>query len=229
VWRALKDNQSYTGWLAESARGVTSPLPGARLPPAGWNQMLRLPPWMTANGKHLVAEALSRVAADAEPLADSRTQHLALENIRAAGRVARLIGQLTGAVGVQTAVPFLDDRVVETCLSVLPHERSSPWTFKPLLRAALRNVVPPGIVRRSTKNDMSADVHAGLRGQRARLAALCDDLLLAKLGLVDAEALRLACLAPPPPGPALPIMVMTFNCETWLRGITSIHSRSGYT
>lgn len=220
TWQALRDNESYRDWLARSARQVASSLPGARQPPASWNHLLRLPPWLTADGTRLVADALSRAAVDAEPLADSRSEHLALEQIRASGRVARLIGQLTAAQGVRTAAPFLDDRVVEACLSVLPHERSTPWSFKPLLTAALRDVVPAGLVRRSTKNDMSEDVHSGLRAQRPRLAELCDDLLLAKLGLVDAEALRLAVLGPPPPGPTLPIMIMTFNCETWLRGAT---------
>ncbi|WP_329787357.1 asparagine synthase-related protein [Lentzea sp. DG1S-22] len=226
TWQALRDRQSYRDWLAQGARQVASPLPGARLPPASWNHPLRLPTWLTEAGTRLVVDALDRAAVDAEPLAENRSEHLALEQIRASGRVARLIGQLTATQGVRTAAPFLDDRVVEACLSVLPHERSTPWAFKPLLTAALRDVVPAGIVRRSTKNDMSEDVHSGLRAQRSRLAALCDDLLLADLGLVDAEALRLAVLGPPPPGPALPIMVMTFNCETWLRGASAVAMRS---
>ncbi|MBB4965417.1 asparagine synthase [Saccharothrix violaceirubra] len=227
TWHALRDNQSYRDWLERSAREITSPLPGGRLPPASWNHPLRLSPWLTQDGVHLVSEALGTAAVGAEPLAEDRSGHLALEQIRASGRVARLIGQLTATQGVRTVTPFLDDRVVEACLSVLPHERSTPWAFKPLLTAALRDVVPADIVRRSTKNDMSEDVHAGLRAQRSRIAALCDDLLLARLGLVDAEALRLAVLGPPPPGPALPIMVMTFNCEMWLRGATSLSTRSG--
>jgi asparagine synthase (glutamine-hydrolysing) len=228
VWQAVADNRSYSRWLLDSAAGVSAagPQVGARLPPPSWHHRLWLAPWATAAARESVVRAVVEAAHLARPLSPDRSQHMALEGIRAAGRVSRLMDQLTGREGVGTAVPFLDDRVVETALSVQPHLRAGPWAFKPLITSALRDVVPHGLVQRSTKNDMAEDVHAGLRAQRGRLARWCDDLVLAELGVVDADVLRRACLAPPPPGQVLPALAMTFNLESWLRTVSTTRSHA---
>ncbi|XVS62686.1 asparagine synthase-related protein [Actinosynnema sp. CA-299493] len=228
VWQAVADNRSYPRWLLDNAAGVSAAgsQAGARLPPPSWHHRLWLAPWTTAAARDSVVRAVVEAADLARPLSPDRSQHMALEGIRAAGRVSRLMGQLTGHEGVGTAVPFLDDRVVETALSVQPHLRAGPWAFKPLLTSALRDVVPHGLVQRSTKNDMAEDVHAGLRAQRGRLARWCDDLVLAELGVVDADVLRRACLAPPPPGQVLPALAMTFNLESWLRTVSTTRSHA---
>ncbi|MCL3994648.1 asparagine synthase-related protein [Streptomyces lavenduligriseus] len=227
TWQLVGDRRSYGAWLAHSARHLRSPMPGQwRVPPPLWHQALRLPPWITARAAQAVADALADAARQARPLAETRTQHLALENIRTSGRIARLVDQLTAEAGVHTATPYLDDRVVEICLATRPEERSSPWEFKPLLREALARTVPHGMLQRSTKNDMAEDVHAGLRGQRRRLAALCEDSRLARMGLIDAGELRQACLAPQRPGPLPAALILTLNCESWLRGRVSPTPRS---
>ncbi|MFB9928442.1 asparagine synthase-related protein [Amycolatopsis halotolerans] len=220
LWGVVGDRGSYGDWLAGCARNLASPLSGPHPPPPTWNQRLRLPGWVTEEGRRVVAGALS-AAADAEPLARTRSQHQSLENIGLSGRVARLIGQVAGRGGVAMASPFLDDRVIESCLAVRPDDRSSPWDFKPLLTESLSGTVPAELMQRSTKNDMSENVHAGFRKQRRRITELCEDPVLAEFGLVDANALRLACTSPQPPGAALPAMITTLNCETWLRGVTS--------
>ncbi|GAA3464984.1 asparagine synthase-related protein [Saccharothrix longispora] len=228
VWQAVADNRSYPRWLADSAAGVgpAGPPTGARLPPPSWHHRLWLAPWTTPAGRHSVVRALTTAAHEARSLSPDRSQHMALEGIRAAGRVSRLLGHLTGDEGVGIAVPFLDDRVVEVALSVRPHLRAGPWAFKPLLTTAFRGVVPDSLIRRSTKNDMAEDVHAGLRAQRHRLADWCDDLVLGSLGLVDAAALRRASLSPQPPGRLLPVLAMTFNLESWLRTTGRDRSRA---
>ncbi|WP_181795175.1 asparagine synthase-related protein [Streptomyces sp. WELS2] len=219
TWQLVSDRRSYGTWLADSARHLCSPMPGQwRVPPPLWHQTLRLPPWITEQAAEAVADALTDAARHARPLAETRTQHLALENIRTSGRIARLVDQLTGEAGVRTATPYLDDRVVEICLATRPEERSTPWEFKPLLREALERTVPRGMLQRSTKNDMAEDVHTGLRGRRQRLAALCEDSRLARMGLIDAGKLRQACLAPQRPGPLPAALILTLNCESWLRG-----------
>ncbi|MEU3412048.1 asparagine synthase-related protein [Streptomyces sp. NPDC006658] len=227
TWQLVSDRRSYGAWLAHSAQHLRSPMPGQwRIPPPLWHQTLRLPPWITAQAAQAVADALTDAARRARPLAETRTQHLALENIRTSGRIVRLVNQLTAEAGVQTATPYLDDHVVEICLATRPQERSSPWEFKPLLREALAQTVPSGMLQRSTKNDMAEDVHTGLRGQRRRLASLCDDSQLARLGLIDAEELRQACLAPQRPGPLPAALILTLNCESWLRGRASPSHRT---
>jgi asparagine synthase (glutamine-hydrolysing) len=122
-----------------------------------------------------------------------------------------------GRAGLALEAPYFDDRVVEICLSVRLHERTTPWQYKPLLVEAMRGVVPAEVLARTTKGVFGADVDAGLARHRGDLAALCDDLVLARLGLVDADALRTACLGPHPPDMPLAALETTLGAEAWLR------------
>jgi len=110
--------------------------------------------------------------------------------------------------------------VVEACLAVRLHERTTPWRFKPLIIEAMRDLMPPAILHRTTKRDFSVDWHAGLRRARAHLAALLDNPVLAQLGLVDANALRKVCLGIYPYTLELVALDRTLACEAWLRTLT---------
>lgn len=70
---------------------------------------------------------------------------------------------------------------------------------------------------RRTKGEFSADLHAGLHAQRAALAELLDEPILARLGIVDADALRCAALGLYPPRLSLAFLEATLAAETWLR------------
>jgi asparagine synthase (glutamine-hydrolysing) len=123
--------------------------------------------------------------------------------------------------GLRLELPYFDDRVVEVCLAVRLHERTTPWSYKPLLAKALDGLVPAVIGQRRTKGAYGADVHAGLRRHRGDLAAMCDDPVLARLGLVDAGVLRSACLGMHPPTLSLPALEASLGCEAWLRTLCS--------
>jgi asparagine synthase (glutamine-hydrolysing) len=160
------------------------------------------------------------VAADAQPLAPSRGQHAALAQIRSVGYLTRHLTGVMARAGLPMAAPFLDDRVVEACLAARLHERTTPWRFKPLIIEAMRDLMPPAVLHRSTKGDFSVDEHAGLRGARVHFAALLDSPVLGRLGLVDVDALRKVCLGLYPY--ALPTVALdrTLACEAWLRTLT---------
>ena len=96
------------------------------------------------------------------------------------------------------AAPYYDDRVVEAGLAVRPEERITPWRYKPLIVEAMRGIVPDESLARQTKANGSGDEDPGLRRHRDELLALFDDSRLARLGLVDAAALREFCAGPSP-------------------------------
>lgn len=80
--------------------------------------------------------------------------------------------------------------------------------------------MPAALLQRSTKGDFSVDWHAGLRQARAHLAAVLDDPLLARLGLIDADALRKVCLGLYPHTLDPLALDRTLACEAWLRTLT---------
>jgi len=218
VLRALLDRRSYPRWLADTAAQLCEPRPVDGVPQFGWGGAVRLPPWATGAAVELVRDRLARAAQENEPLAATRAQHRAVAAVWSAAQAAR---QLGGAMpGVELAVPYLDDAVVDAALAVDLAERGTPYRYKPLLAEAVRPVLP-ALPQRRTKATFTADGIAGLRGQRSELVALCDDLQLARLGLVDPDALRAAFVGLDPTGSVLMAAEHTLSAELWLREATT--------
>lgn len=220
--RELADRRPYQAWLAAQAHDLTGPAPTPRMPNLGWEPgPARLPAWVTPDAAEATASLLRQAAAAAEPLAPTRGQHAALARIHLGARAVRHLAQIQARAGLPLAVPYLDDRVVEACLAVRLHERTTPWRYKPLLVQAMHGVVPSPVLQRTTKGAFNAEWHAGWRRRRADLEAFFDDPVLARLGIIKADVLRAACLtgaAPPPP--LMAALGMTVACEAWLRALT---------
>jgi asparagine synthase (glutamine-hydrolysing) len=216
VARAIKDSRPYGQWLADAAHELTAP-PDLGGPEAmfGWSTQMRMPPWATAAAVDAARATLLELSRNTEALAAQRGGHMALHQVRQLGSSIRLVNQL-GVLPVEA--PFLDDRVLDICLAVAPEERSRPDAYKPLMVEAMRDVMPPESLRRTTKGEFSADVHGGRRRQRAALAAVFDKPRLADEGLVDADALRRAATGLFPPQIPLFALDATLAVETWLGG-----------
>ncbi|MFE3181773.1 lasso peptide isopeptide bond-forming cyclase [Streptomyces violascens] len=217
--RALSDSRPYGKWLADSVGRVRDPLPATVTGALGWGGTPCLFDWVTPEGERLAARALRTAAESAQPLHRDRGLHADLEQIRSCTRVIRQWDAMAAKAGVPMASPFLDDRVIEAFLAVRPDERVSPWQYKPLLTAAMRDVVPEVCLRRSNKAAASMDASNGLREHRADLVALWEDSRLERLGLVNGEALRSLAQRPATPGLQKAILYSTIAAEVWLRGL----------
>ncbi|MFF1445318.1 lasso peptide isopeptide bond-forming cyclase [Streptomyces sp. NPDC058295] len=223
--RALADSRSYGKWLADAAGHLRGPLPPSVATGLGWGMAPRLFDWVTPEAEYMARRALHAAAASISPLHPDRGMHSDLEQIRSCTRVIRQWDRMAARAGLPMASPFLDDRVIEACLAVRPSERVTPWTYKPVLGAAMRGIVPEACLRRSTKATASMDASNGLREHRADLLALWEDSRLAELGLVDAAELRRLARRPASPGLSDAILYSTIAAEVWLRGISGSHTR----
>ncbi|MGX1507448.1 UNVERIFIED_CONTAM: asparagine synthase (glutamine-hydrolyzing) [Streptomyces graminofaciens] len=218
--RALADNRPYGVWLADGARRLREPLPATVSTSLAWGMPPRLFDWVTPDAERLARHALEEAAATASPLHPDRGLHADLEQIRSCTRIIRQWDRMAARAGVPMASPFLDDRVIETCLAVRPSDRVTPWHYKPLLTEAMRGIVPEECLRRTDKAAASMDASNGLREHRGDLLALWKDSRLEDLGLVDGEALRRLARRPSTPGLRDAILYSTIACEVWLRGIS---------
>lgn len=219
VLRQLADRGSYPQWLARVAAGLTEPMPPLNEPLLDWGFPPRLPPWATPAATAAVADQIRAEAPAAEPLGHGRGQHRELETMRFVSRIARQFDQLAAGIGVAVASPYYDDRVIEAGLAVDPRERVTPWRYKPLIVEAMRGIVPDQSLGRETKANGSGDEEPGLRRHRAELLALFEDSRLARLGLVDADALRGLLAGPMPPSLQFGALDQTIACEAWLRSL----------
>ncbi|MGH3569413.1 MAG: asparagine synthase-related protein [Pseudonocardia sp.] len=221
-WRdtmhALADRSTFADWLAASADQLDAPAPASTTPRFGWGWPARMPTWATPVAIEAVRDLFRRAAAATPaPLANSRAQHEVVQHVRTCGRAARQIAAMASNAGTQVTAPYLDDRVIEAALAVRPHERMSPWRYKPLLAAAMHGIVPAEVLGRTTKGDFTADVYRGLKQNRAGLLELFADSVLARIGLIDADVLRRTIIGLHPTFATLIPLEQTVACEAWLR------------
>ena len=216
----LTDRRPYGQWLADIAEQVTHPRPAPHSPDVfAWDVPPRLPSWVTSDAAGSVRDSLRKSAQTATPRGATRALHNELHTLHHGTRATRILHQVAEHSGLPLASPFFDDRVVEACWSVRSEERTTPWEFKPLLKAAMRGCVPDALLRRTTKGEASADAANGLRENRGRLVELWQESHLARLGLVDKERLVAATLRPSSPELRHGGLDATLACEIWLRTI----------
>ncbi|MER6689269.1 lasso peptide isopeptide bond-forming cyclase [Streptomyces minutiscleroticus] len=215
----LADSRPYGTWLADAEHRLRDPLPPAVVNSLGWGMSPRLFTWVTRDAEHMARTALRATGRRAQPLHPDRGLHADLEQIRDCTRIIRQWDHMAARCGLPMASPFLDDQVITTCLAVRPEERVSPWRYKPLLTEAMRGVVPDDCLRRTTKAAAAMDAADGLRRHRGDLMELWEDSRLARLGLVDAEALRRLAERPATRDLRQAVLYSTIAVEVWLRAL----------
>ncbi|GHH91224.1 asparagine synthase-related protein [Streptomyces capillispiralis] len=225
--RNLLRNPSYSQWLATASASLSRPIHGPREPVTGWGYFPRLPHWATGDAVDACRAAFDEAAgAGTAPFSASPAQHVLIQAVRQCGGKVRLTDRLTSPLGVAYHAPYLDDRVVEAALSARIADRYDTGQAKPVLATAMRGVVPAPVLSRSTKGEFSAEVYAGVRRYRRDLLALGEDMRLARLGLVDEEAVRTVLLSPHPTSRTFIPMVATLACESWLRSVEAARTRA---
>ena len=216
--RGLADSAGFPACLEATARDITAAPPGPFDVSLGWTGQPRMPPWATGDATDSVRSQLrAAAAAAAAPLDPDRVRHQVLDSVITSGRAVRQLRYALARFGVDWEAPYLDDRVIEAALSVRVQDRVVAGRYKPLLTAAMQGVVPGPLLGRRSKGEFSAEAFDGLRRSRPVLLEQCDDLYLARMGLVNAGALRAALLNPGPETRHLIPFENTLSCETWLR------------
>jgi asparagine synthase (glutamine-hydrolysing) len=214
---ALLDRRSYASWLADAAEQLRLPAVRADF---GWGVAPRLPLWASDQAVELCREQLRAAARDAvEPLHRERGRHAWIAAAQWAGLTAGHLGHHSALAGLPVHAPFCDDAVIAAALAARPHEAASPWSYKPLLAAAMDGLVPEHILRRTTKDHCMREWQDGLRLHRRTLATWAEDSRLVAAGLADEEALRRALLSPGLLTGGAGELEATLAAEAWLRDV----------
>lgn len=226
VLRQLASTNSYGDWLRGVDAHLTMAPPPITEPMLDWGSEPRLPPWTTRDAVDAVRTLLRAEIGGAAPLSPHRGQHRELAAIGLLSRMTRQLQQLAAERGVRYAAPYYDDAVVTAALSVRPEQRVTPWRYKPLISEAMLGVVPESSRLRATKANAMVEEEMGLRVHRDALFALWDDSALARLGLIDARAVRELCARPLPKHLQIGVLHQTIAAEVWLRSIERVTDRT---
>ncbi|MEV8413152.1 asparagine synthase-related protein [Streptomyces niveus] len=178
--------------------------------------------WLTRAASTELAGLAREAAGSAGRTAGWRAGDLtALDNVRTSGAVQRQLSEMARPFGVWPQAPFLDSDVIRACASLPAHLRAAPPAFKPLLGAALADLVPAPVLARRTKGDYGDEDYQGARACARELRGLLADSRLAELGVVEPSAvvaaLDRAVMGLRVPFPALNRLLAA---EIWLRNTT---------
>lgn len=217
IARSLMDSRTYQQWWLDQT-GSINPTVSRMTPTFGWSGPMKLAPWVTADAKHAITTQIRDVALQPS-LGRSRGENAALEAIYDGSRMVRIMNQLTSYHGVPSTAPYYDDTVVSASLAVDPTRSVTASAYKPLLREAMREIVPTVILDRSTKDDGSMDLVVGSKTNRDVIQSLWTDSRLATYGLIDEAKLSAVCANSSSPELADGAIWSTLSCELWLRGL----------
>ncbi len=207
--------------------GLAGELAGPAVPAGRWTDFIAWwPPagvaasWLTVPVRRQLAEAAADPAtARALPPGAGPADLAALTGVRRSGVAQRQLRELAGPLGLEVHAPLLDSAVIRAALSVPAPVRASPWTYKPLLGAALGGLLPAEVLDRRSKGNYSAEQYAGVRAALPALRAQLRDSRLAALGVIEPGAVT-AVLDRMAAGLAVPLgpLNMLLATECWLRG-----------
>ncbi|MBW4507008.1 MAG: albusnodin/ikarugamycin family macrolactam cyclase [Scytonematopsis contorta HA4267-MV1] len=156
----------------------------------GWDSYPEIVSWYTQKTVDLAASDLQTFAQNAIPLANSPEKHESISIIQLNALSCKGLQQLAQTYNVNIEFPYLDSLIIDTCLSARPEERTTPFSFKPLLSKALQNDLPSSVFTRNTKGSYTADDFVGIQQNFAVVKDLFKTSLLADMGLVDVNELR---------------------------------------
>ena len=185
--------------------------------------------WLTGQARRQLADlAADPATARAIPAGASPADVAALTNVRRSGDAQRQLRELAASLRLEVHAPFLDSVVIRAALSVPAPVRASPWTYKPLLGAALGDLLPDEVIGRQTKGDYTAEDYAGARTALPGLRAQLRDSRLADLGVIEPHAVKaeLDRLAAGIAVPLAPLKTLLAT-ESWLRGTEDLRPGAG--
>ncbi|WP_159058932.1 asparagine synthase-related protein [Streptomyces caeruleatus] len=184
--RELLDGSSYRQWLRKVITDALNDVVPPELPRVSdWAMPPALPPWLSADVRETVAVKLRDLARTAEPLGRDRATHFELLTLRDGARLTRGAGQIGPHAGVAYDAPLLDDHIAEAVLAVRREERDTPMEWKPLMKAAMRGLLPDEFLRRTSKVGGSAQSVRGFAAHLPDFRALMESSGLASSGLID--------------------------------------------
>jgi asparagine synthase (glutamine-hydrolysing) len=223
-WRdviaGLRDDRDHVHWWKDQRDMLFEPI-SPTSPHFGWALPCRLPAWATPDGVAMAQRCLSHVAEQAS-LGPSRGRSAMLESVLACSRQLHTMVQLAAYSGGRPEAPFLDMQVVSAALSADPVKAVTASSYKPLLRACMRGIVPDRLLSRVSKDAAAVEAETGLVRNRDWLHSIWSTSRLADLGLVDGPRLIKTCLNPSSKDLTNYALFATLGCELWLRGVEMI-------
>lgn len=184
--------------LRDLATFLRSPDAGdSWVPPFTWvNWPGQTVSFLTEPMRHLLGEAADRHAAelrssDSMSMSMGMGDYASLKQVQSAGSDHRHTRLISKSLGLAADAPYLDRNVIAACLGLPASVRAIPHDYKPVLRQAFQDVIPPVLHARMSSGTYSNVMYKGFRAALPKIQSLFgDDSRLAKLDIIDLPAIR---------------------------------------
>lgn len=184
-----------------------------------WAPLPNVHPALTEGAREQLRQLAAAVRRGHHELSEHRTTHQILQYLIVHGNIVRRMNLAASpGAGIRFDSPYLDRRIVESCLSLRIGDRAQQYPAKPLLAAAR----PPGMsldyFRRPDKGDYTAEVfqqHQALRPVLKQLFA--DGSALEDIGLVSVDRIMRSINEFSTDGRVYIDLVYIAFAERWLR------------
>lgn len=218
---ACTDLRSTLMDLAHRLRHTTDTGPGVREPletGIAWSRPNKALAWTTSHLREDLAERLRGLATSLGPQHEGADAHAWRMIHRHSDATRSFIALADQALGVSVRAPFFDNSVVAACMSVTARERATALEAKPLLRAAVSDVMPGELYARRTKGDYGGCEYQGLRKNATRVRELLREARLFDLRIVRPDPV-IRALDSAIDGGTAPMAALhgVLAVETWLR------------
>lgn len=132
---------------------------------------------------------------------------------------------LAAPLGMTLSHPFLDPRLLRLGLGIRQRYRQEPGQQKPILAHAMRNVLPPEILKRRAKGSFNEVYYRGLVRNRPLIERIIRESPVGELGMMDQEML-IECVRQTSLGVAFSVggsqqMEQSLSLAQWLHTVAS--------
>lgn len=183
-----------------------------------FNEQLSLPAWVPDAAQQRIVRELEATHVVSHPFSARRHQFETLQRIWIVTENMRNDIAIMAQFGIRCELPYLDDKIINSVLSVQPFESNDPTAYKPLLRDAVTGVIPDEVRNRTTKTEGTSEIWDGMRKNHNLVKSFSSDMLLEKFGLVEEATYRRMLLGPQDPRIPIAAFWTTLAAEIWLRG-----------
>ena len=179
-------NSSYPNELSRLARQLTTPLGPVDMTPTGhisWCRRSSYSYWLTPAMCEWAAQELRRLAAAHDDTPGGLTTDW--QQARNTARNLSASHDMAATLGLPVHTPYLDNTLVDACLSVPRWQRAPSTAFKPLMTIGLADLLPGVLTARQTKGGTEDRDVTGLRSSIPAVQAYIGSSMLVEAGVCD--------------------------------------------
>lgn len=218
VWTSMRTHRQAVLAMSRLVLSGSTPDPKDTTPFISWLAPLPALHWLTQPGREQAAERLVGFANKAH--ATKPAQLAAWRYLKLESESMRYLHAIAESCGLTLHSPFMDNAVVAACLALPSYLKVQPSAYKPILYAAVGDLLPSELAGRITKDGSTGPAYRKYRHNQWAFSQIAHESPLVESGILSSEAI-IGSLERTALGLHAPLssLDMFFNTDAWLKAL----------